>query len=134
MRSRCWLIQLSHERHIPCSTKQGVLVAAKLVSSSQECILHNCKTYHSQVTLIGLFAVCGQAARATLQQTCNEHLLILLIGRAVCDVIVFVDSRAFQCLQCHYGYDSGYADVQITNCQIETWGIDEEEEHRMFCV
>ena len=29
-------------------------------------------------------------------------------------------------------YDTGYAEVQITNCQIETWGIDEEEEHRCF--
>ncbi len=61
---------------------------------------------------------------------CNEHLLILLIGRAVCDVIVFVDSRAFQCLQCHSEYDSVCAEVQVTKCQIETWGIDEEEEHK----
>ena len=66
----------------------------------------------------------------TLQQTCNEHLLILLIGRAVCDVIAFVDSRAFQRFQCHNGCDSGYAEVQITNCQIATWGMDEEEEHK----
>jgi len=76
-----------------------------------------------------VFTVCARAARVTLQQTCNKHLLILLIGRAVCDVIVCVESRAFQCLQCHNGYDSGYAEVQITNCQIEAWGIDEEEEH-----